>query len=253
MIKFNPPSKKIESSVVNNVSLLFIFVSLPWVIIFYFLDQPFLALSVIPFSGLFGLSFFLNKKKQTSSKHLLLLTGTIALIFYSVLLGEAANVQLIYFPLFVSTFILFATKEKTNIFVWSSIFLISYIGIELVFSFNLFLPLYLSDVAALIIRLLMTFIAIFLLFAEIITFITKIIQLYEQNEYYKIKILAQQFQLTTRELDIINHLIRGKTNREISYSLFISESTVKTHLKQIFKKTKVSNRSSLISLVLQTH
>ena len=253
MIKFNSLNKKIEDSVTNSVSVLFIFVSSPWVIIFYFLGPPFLALSVIPFSGLFGLSFFLNKKKQTISKHLLLLTGTIALIFFSVLLGEAANVQLIYFPLFVSTFILFATKEKTNIFVWSSIFLISYIGIELVFSFNIPLPIYLSDVATLIIRLLMTFIAVFLLLAEIITFITKIIQLNEQSEYYQIKILAQQFQLTTRELDIINHLVKGKTNREISYSLFIEESTVKTHLKQIFKKTKVSNRSSLISLVLQKH
>ena len=36
------------------------------------------------------------------------------MIFYSVFLGETSNVHLIYFPLFVSIFILFSTKENPN-------------------------------------------------------------------------------------------------------------------------------------------
>lgn len=49
--------------------------------------------------------------------------------------------------------------------------------------------------------------------------------------------------LTSRERSVLAYLAQGRTNREISDKLCIAESTVKTHLKRIFAKLGVRNRS----------
>jgi DNA-binding NarL/FixJ family response regulator len=49
--------------------------------------------------------------------------------------------------------------------------------------------------------------------------------------------------LTQRETDILALLAEGKSNRDISRSLFLSEKTVKAHLAAIFRKLGVSNRT----------
>ena len=51
--------------------------------------------------------------------------------------------------------------------------------------------------------------------------------------------------LSTRELEILNLVRRGLTNREIANELFVSPNTVKTHLQQIFRKMEVTNRTGL--------
>ena len=48
--------------------------------------------------------------------------------------------------------------------------------------------------------------------------------------------------LTARELEVLQLLATGKNNKTISNILFLSIETVKTHLKNIFKKLHVSNR-----------
>lgn len=52
--------------------------------------------------------------------------------------------------------------------------------------------------------------------------------------------------LTTRESEIIELVEKGMTNNEIAENLFVSENTVKTHLKNIFSKTHAINRTDLI-------
>ncbi|WP_194975579.1 LuxR family transcriptional regulator [Aquiflexum lacus] len=52
--------------------------------------------------------------------------------------------------------------------------------------------------------------------------------------------------LTTRESEIIELVEKGMTNHEIAENLFVSENTVKTHLKNIFSKTHAINRTDLI-------
>ncbi len=52
--------------------------------------------------------------------------------------------------------------------------------------------------------------------------------------------------LTTRESEIIGLVEKGMTNNEIAENLFVSENTVKTHLKNIFSKTHAINRTDLI-------
>ena len=49
--------------------------------------------------------------------------------------------------------------------------------------------------------------------------------------------------LTQRENDILALLAEGKSNRDISRALYLSEKTVKAHLAAIFRKLGVSNRT----------
>ncbi|MFF4982453.1 response regulator [Streptomyces sp. NPDC001046] len=54
--------------------------------------------------------------------------------------------------------------------------------------------------------------------------------------------------LTGRERDILAQLARGLGNREIARALFISEATVKTHLRRIYDKLGVDNRAGAVSV-----
>ena len=49
--------------------------------------------------------------------------------------------------------------------------------------------------------------------------------------------------LTKRELDILALLSEGRSNRDISRHLFLSEKTVKAHLAAVFRKLGVTNRT----------
>jgi two-component system NarL family response regulator len=53
--------------------------------------------------------------------------------------------------------------------------------------------------------------------------------------------------LTGRELDVLTLLARGKSNKEIGVNLYISETTVKSHLRSIFTKLNVLSRTEAIT------
>jgi DNA-binding NarL/FixJ family response regulator len=53
--------------------------------------------------------------------------------------------------------------------------------------------------------------------------------------------------LTTRELEIISKLPTGLSGDELAKELFITESTLKTHLGSIYRKLQVRNRSGAVS------
>ncbi len=57
--------------------------------------------------------------------------------------------------------------------------------------------------------------------------------------------------LTVREQEVLEVLLDGKSNRQIAEMLFISESTVKTHVRNIYSKYDVRSRAELISTVLK--
>lgn len=54
--------------------------------------------------------------------------------------------------------------------------------------------------------------------------------------------------LTGRELDVLTLLARGKSNKEIGAHLYISETTVKSHLRSIFTKLNVLSRTEAITV-----
>jgi two-component system NarL family response regulator len=54
--------------------------------------------------------------------------------------------------------------------------------------------------------------------------------------------------LTGRELNVLELLARGKSNKEIGANLYISETTVKSHLRSIFRKLNVLSRTEAITV-----
>lgn len=53
--------------------------------------------------------------------------------------------------------------------------------------------------------------------------------------------------LSNRELEVMKLLAVGKKNEEIAEALFISENTVKTHLKRIYEKMSVNSREEAVN------
>ena len=53
----------------------------------------------------------------------------------------------------------------------------------------------------------------------------------------------QRPELSRREIDVLQLLIKGRSNKEIGASLFLCEDTVKAHFKTLFSKLKVQDRT----------
>ncbi|MCG9963612.1 MAG: LuxR C-terminal-related transcriptional regulator [Shewanella sp.] len=53
--------------------------------------------------------------------------------------------------------------------------------------------------------------------------------------------------LTIREREVLQALLSGSTNLDIANQLFVSESTIKTHLYRVFRKIGVSSRGQAIA------
>jgi two-component system NarL family response regulator len=62
---------------------------------------------------------------------------------------------------------------------------------------------------------------------------------------------VNQRSLTAREVSVLGLVARGMTNREIGAALTMGEETVKAHLKHIFAKMEVSDRTEAALVALQ--
>jgi DNA-binding NarL/FixJ family response regulator len=57
--------------------------------------------------------------------------------------------------------------------------------------------------------------------------------------------------LTDREKDVLEHVAGGNRNREIAELLFISEDTVKVHVKHIMEKLGASDRTDAVAIAVR--
>ena len=57
--------------------------------------------------------------------------------------------------------------------------------------------------------------------------------------------------LSDREMEVLECLAEGKTTSQISSVLFISDNTVKTHVRHILEKLEASNRAEAVSKAMQ--
>jgi two-component system response regulator DegU len=57
--------------------------------------------------------------------------------------------------------------------------------------------------------------------------------------------------LTTRELEILLEMAKGATDREIAHKIFVSTTTVKSHIRSIFRKIGARNRTQAVVYVLK--
>lgn len=61
------------------------------------------------------------------------------------------------------------------------------------------------------------------------------------------RISRPQADLSAREVEILQAVARGLSNREVAKELFISEATVKTHLVHVFTKLDVDSRTAAVA------
>ncbi len=65
--------------------------------------------------------------------------------------------------------------------------------------------------------------------------------------------VVTQLELSKRELEILNLLAQGHSNQEIAAKLFISLSTVKTHIQNLFEKLEVKRRIQAVEKARRLH
>jgi DNA-binding CsgD family transcriptional regulator len=61
----------------------------------------------------------------------------------------------------------------------------------------------------------------------------------------------EKYEITPREREVIEILVRGKTDKEIAVKLDMALNTVQVHLKRIYRKTGAAGRFALSALVTQ--
>jgi DNA-binding CsgD family transcriptional regulator len=54
--------------------------------------------------------------------------------------------------------------------------------------------------------------------------------------------------ITPRELEILEHIARGMSTRQMAEALFVSENTVKTHASRLFSKLSVNRRTQAVDV-----
>lgn len=57
--------------------------------------------------------------------------------------------------------------------------------------------------------------------------------------------------LTPREFDVLEHIVGGKSNKEIAAALEVSEATVKTHINSLLGKLGVTDRTQAATAAIQ--
>jgi DNA-binding CsgD family transcriptional regulator len=58
-------------------------------------------------------------------------------------------------------------------------------------------------------------------------------------------------ELTSREIEVLGHIVRGNRNRDIGDLLHISEETVKTHMSRIMQKLGARDRAQAIPIAVR--
>jgi len=65
----------------------------------------------------------------------------------------------------------------------------------------------------------------------------------------KIQVFVEEFSLSPREAEVLELLAKGLNNREIAGIVKSAERTVKAHISMIFRKSKTSSRTEVLSLL----
>ena len=60
-------------------------------------------------------------------------------------------------------------------------------------------------------------------------------------------LFARAHGLSSRESELLDHLVRGRETQDLARLMFLSRHTVQDHLKSIFAKTAVHSRRALLA------
>jgi len=66
------------------------------------------------------------------------------------------------------------------------------------------------------------------------------LKVYKNSNFYK------DNELSVNELNVLNYIAKGLTNKEIAENMGLSEKTIKSHVSNMFLKIGVTNRTALL-------
>ena len=66
------------------------------------------------------------------------------------------------------------------------------------------------------------------------------------------KMATPHWELSNRELEILELIATGLTTAKIAKKLFLSAGTIETHRKRIIRKTKVNNITQAVAIAVRT-
>ena len=81
--------------------------------------------------------------------------------------------------------------------------------------------------------------------SQVMVLVEKVIERHRIN----LEKARKKFELSRRETEVVKHVCLGLSNRDISDRLFISEYTVKDHIKRIMKTMNAASRSEIIAIL----
>ncbi|MBO6794770.1 MAG: response regulator transcription factor [Balneolaceae bacterium] len=67
-----------------------------------------------------------------------------------------------------------------------------------------------------------------------------------QTEFNRNEKAMAYLQISERELEVLEQVAKGLSNKEIAATLFVSVNTVKTHLKKLYEKLEVNRRTQAV-------
>jgi DNA-binding CsgD family transcriptional regulator len=62
----------------------------------------------------------------------------------------------------------------------------------------------------------------------------------------------EKFHLTAREITVVQHLLKGWTNKEIANEMSLAEQTIKEYFKHISEKTSTTTRTGIVMTIIQS-
>lgn len=62
----------------------------------------------------------------------------------------------------------------------------------------------------------------------------------------------EKFHLTAREATVVQHLLKGWTNKEIANEMRLAEQTIKEHFKHISEKTSTTTRTGIVMKIIHS-
>ena len=230
----------------NQIMALYLLLLFPYIPIFYYMGSSLLSFITVGLSFSIIFCIFLNKKRSFSiSRSLFILTISLPIYFFAAILGPETGIQFVSFLTMCISFIIFDKTQKYLKYFFIILQISIFLTLEIT-QYSFFYKETFSSMNYTFFRY-TVIINVFLLILATLTYFSSLSTHYKKT----LTDINKLSKITNREAEIIHLLLEGKTNKGIADSLFIEISTVKTHLKNIFKKQNVSNRTQLIAMVTQ--
>lgn len=93
-----------------------------------------------------------------------------------------------------------------------------------------------------------------LLHSQVSSKISKVLHSMEQKSLNENRIQVQLAnKLTPREIEVVELVMQGKSNKQIGSALFLTEGTVKNYISRILDKLELGNRTELVLYMQNRH